>query len=268
MTKHRVVVEVDLGVDREKLPFLRDHQRIDLRQRRVRFQGDFREVHHQLGSFAGHLIFEAQLVGEIARLISLQAQKRMKRLLQHFFRRLPGDLFDIHAALCRGDHRDRVAAAIDGDSQVIFPGDVDAGRDDQHRYGHALRPGLIAGHAIVQHELRRRPRLFSGFDQLDEARLSAPACVHLRLHNAHWHVELLERRRCLIDRANDLGGRNGNACIGENLTRLIFVNFHRMQSVVTGERSHNLGGGCGCTTPRPSPRATPSPGTPGGGVAQ
>ena len=43
-------------------------------------------------------------------------------------------------------------SAIDGDAEIIFFGDVDARRDDQHIHRNAFRPGL--------HTRRPLPRRF------------------------------------------------------------------------------------------------------------
>src|SRR5208282_689997 len=70
-----VVVEIDFGVDGQKLVVAGDDQGIDLHQGSVGFEEDFGKIGHQFGRFAGQFVLEPQAVGQFAGLVALQSDE-------------------------------------------------------------------------------------------------------------------------------------------------------------------------------------------------
>src|SRR5690606_29010208 len=183
-----------------------------------------------------HLAFEAEAIGQLIGLIRLETQQRMQRHLQHLVRALARHFLDLHAAFAAGDQGDGVAGAVDGHAQVKLLGDIDAGRYQQHVDRHALGAGLVADHAVGEHEPGRLAGFLFALDELDEACFTASAGIDLRLDDTEAGVELAERRRRFIGRAHDLRRWNRHARIAENLPRLVFVDFHDRPSVMASGR--------------------------------
>ena len=109
----RVVVECDLGVETDELASFGDDQRIDFKQAHV--LGDERVVElrqHVLG-LLGQVAVEAENLRNVARMMRHEAGRRIDRKAHDLVRRLMRDLFDVHAALGRGDEGDVRGRAID-----------------------------------------------------------------------------------------------------------------------------------------------------------
>ena len=91
-----VVVEVDLGVERDHVPLLGDRQRVDLGQRRVLLQEDPGQRRHDLLGLRDLVAGEARLERQPAGLERLQARLRGDGHFDDLLRRLVGDLLDVH----------------------------------------------------------------------------------------------------------------------------------------------------------------------------
>ena len=81
VAEHRVVVEVDLGVERVNLAVLRQDERIDLGERRVHLDACFRQRDHRCRRAVHGGRRNADAERQLARLIRLQAETRIDRLL-------------------------------------------------------------------------------------------------------------------------------------------------------------------------------------------
>src|ERR1043166_3911567 len=97
MTKQRIVVEVDLRVERKQSVVLRQQERIDLHQRRIHLLIRRVERLHELHRLIHKWTRQSESKRELTRLKWLKAYARIDRLFQDFFRSLRGDFFDIHA---------------------------------------------------------------------------------------------------------------------------------------------------------------------------
>ena len=69
VAEHRVVVEVDLGVERVDLVVLREDERIDFGERRIHFEAGFRQRHHRRHGAIDGRGRNADAECELARLI-------------------------------------------------------------------------------------------------------------------------------------------------------------------------------------------------------
>ncbi len=86
VAEQRVVIEVELRINRNQLAGLGDDQRIDFHQRSIGGEECFGETGDDLRRFIRKLVLEAKAIGDIARDVRLHAERRMKWNLQHFFR--------------------------------------------------------------------------------------------------------------------------------------------------------------------------------------
>ena len=112
MTEDRVVVEVDLAVEREELVVLGGDEGIDLQQRSVRIDVSLVKPDHELHRFIDLRWLQSEREGKLARLIGLEADRRVDISLLDSRRILRRDLFNLHAAGLRR-HEDQLARLRD-----------------------------------------------------------------------------------------------------------------------------------------------------------
>jgi hypothetical protein len=141
------------------------------------------------------------------------------------------DFFDLDSTFGRGNQGGHPTPAIERDAKIILFRDIHARRDDQHVHGHTFRPGLIADHAIHEHELGGVAGFIGAFHELHKPRFAPTAGIHLRLHHAQRLGEFLKRSGGLIGRADNFRRRDGDASFGKDLTGLKFVNLHGAMSL-------------------------------------
>lgn len=137
----------------------------------------------------------------------------MEGFLEDFFGRFSGDFFDFHAALGGGDHGGCAAGAVDGDAEIIFAGDIDAGCDEEDGDGDAFGAGLIADHAVGEHEFGGFAGFIGGFDELDEPGLSAAAGVDLGFDDADGGLHFFEGFSGGFGGADDFGLGDGDGLV-------------------------------------------------------
>src|SRR6266404_3097225 len=119
----RVVVEVELGIERDHPPVLRDHQRIDLGQRAVLLEVGPEEAQDQGHALLELLPGEAETEREVARLEGLKPQRGVRPLADDLLRMGGRHLLDLHAARLRGHDHVGAAAAVEGHREVELGGD-------------------------------------------------------------------------------------------------------------------------------------------------
>src|SRR5207248_5904394 len=224
----RVVVEVDLGVERNHVALLRDHQRIDLHDagiarlvRLVRSGGEADEAVHRVAG-------EAEPERQIARLVSSEADDRIDRRAQDLLRVLRGDLLDLHPTLA-GRHR-HVAAdgAVEGDAEIELAGDVASFLDVDLPHLLALRAGLVGDELHAHHLLEDLARLFRAPRQLHSAALAAAARVNLRFDHddALLAHQLARGGDGFVLRLDQLAARDRDAVSAQDLLGLVLVDLH------------------------------------------
>jgi hypothetical protein len=111
-----------------------------------------------------------------------------------------GHLFDVHAALGRGDEGNCLAVAVNEDRQIQFLGDV-GGIGDQHQVHRQGAPtGLVSDHLGAEHALGCRTHLVQRLAELDAAGLAATACMDLCLDHPLCSAQCLGRVNRLVGR--------------------------------------------------------------------
>src|SRR5205823_1212057 len=118
MTEQRVVVEVDLRVEREEVFVSGQQEGINLEERRIGLLVSSVERLHELGCLIDQFGGQAQPERELARLIGPKADGRINRLLHNLFRRRGGDLFDVHAARARSHKDGATRLPVEYDAEV------------------------------------------------------------------------------------------------------------------------------------------------------
>ena len=98
MTEQRVVVKSHLGIEGHETAVLGEHERIDLKQRRIERHKGLRQRTEELFSRPPAGGGQAELCGEHPRLVAAEAAVRIEGLGEDQLRCLGSDLFNVHAA--------------------------------------------------------------------------------------------------------------------------------------------------------------------------
>src|SRR6185295_10039058 len=88
VTKHRVVVEVDLRIERDQAIVFREQERIDLQQRRVHLLVRVVERLHKFHRLADQIGTNPEAKREFSRLKTAKTDRRVNRLFQNLFGRV------------------------------------------------------------------------------------------------------------------------------------------------------------------------------------
>src|SRR5882724_4123360 len=223
----RVVVEVELGVERHDPPVARHHERVDLGERAVLLEIGAEEVEDQPHAGLELLAAQTQAEGEIPRLEGLEREGRVRALADDLLRMSGRHLFDLHAAGLRSHDHVGALAAVEGHGQVELGGD---GRSllDQHLEDlDALGGGLGSLEHHAENLFRGRLSRGRADDQLHAARLAPPARVHLRFDH-DLAPELGRDRLGLPGRVGDVPVGHGDTVLAKDRLALILVDLHRL----------------------------------------
>jgi hypothetical protein len=119
VAKQRRVVQHNLRVKRLKRAARQHHQRVDLGQRCVGLHIGTIERGGDLGELAGLLaVVQPNAEGQLARLVGLQSQRRVRGDLHDCFGLGLGDLLDLDAAFGGGHDHDPLRGAIHNNAEV------------------------------------------------------------------------------------------------------------------------------------------------------
>src|SRR5258708_17796553 len=124
MAEECVVVQSQLGVERDQLAVAREHARIDLQQRSVRVDEGAIEGLKKGGRVRGDLAGKSQSKSDFARLKRLQANHRLNRLPQNGFRIFLGHFLNFHASRGAGHENGKPAGTIDKQAKIQLALDV------------------------------------------------------------------------------------------------------------------------------------------------
>lgn len=188
-----VVLEVELGVQRQNIPVFRHNERIDFRQGSVLFRIQAEQILQQAGAGVQVSARESQKGRGPPRLEVRQAVQRISHDTDETLRRVCGHGFNIHASV-RAGHQDRAARrAIQRDRRVQLARDL-LPAFHQHRAHHAaFRPVCPVISARPSREAAIRSAS-SGVDAGFTPSGPAPASgVDLRLDH-HVRAQLAGRR--------------------------------------------------------------------------
>src|SRR6185437_12635455 len=229
MPVQRVVVQVDLGVERHQRVFRGQDQRVDLGQRAVERHVGARQAGHDLDRAVQRSRRQAQAKGELAGLVSFEAGIGVERGLQDRGRVLGRDLFDLHAARRRGHEHRLARPAVQHDAQVQLAGNVRRLFDQDLAHLAPLRAGLVGHQGHAQDLARTFDRFFGRFGQLDAAALAASARVDLGFHH-RASAEFGGSRGRVFRLRDHPPARNRHAEAAQQLLGLVFMDFHRENS--------------------------------------
>jgi hypothetical protein len=218
VAEQRVVVEIDLGIERQDLAGTRHHQRIDLDDRGIEAAERLVHAEHELDRGTDLLALELQAEGEAAGVEPSHAGHRIDRHLENFIRGLVRDLLDLHAALGRGHHGDARGLAVDQHAEIELALDVAALLDIDALHLAALGAGLLGDEHMAQHRGCGLRHVLRRFDDAHTALAlgivrempgAAAAGMDLRLH----HIDRAGERSChlfgLLRRVGDAALRHG-----------------------------------------------------------
>ena len=118
MAKDRVVVEVDLAVERRELAVLCGDEGIDLHQQAVGLEERLVHAHHEAHGLGDLRTFEAELERQPACLVCGEADRGIDHLLEDRVGILVRDLLDLHTAGLRGHKHDLAAGPVKHDAEV------------------------------------------------------------------------------------------------------------------------------------------------------
>ena len=229
MAEERVVVEVDLGVEREELVVLGGDEGIDLEQRSVGFDEGLVEALEEGDGLVDLRGLEAEREGQLARLPCAKADGRIDGLLEDGFGSLGGDLFNLHAAGLRG-HEDQLAGgAVEHDAEIKLAVDGRGFFNQQPLHLLALRAGLVGDELHAEDVLGVQFGVFAGFGDFDAAALAAASGMNLRLDDDAGRAlgkQLAGHVVGFFQRVGHFAPGHGNAVLRQDFLCLILVNFH------------------------------------------
>src|SRR5262245_38343959 len=226
----RVVVEIDLRVQRVKLAVFGQQEGVDLEERGVHFDERPIEREHELRGLADQLRRQAQPEHQIARLERLHADGRRDVFLQNLFGGLGRDLLDVHAAGGRG-HEDQLRdRAIEQHSQIELLFDFQTLFDEQRAHGAAFGTGLMRDQIHSDHLFGQVVNVFHRAREFDAASLAAPASMDLRFDD-HRQPQFLGGLLSLGDRTRDPAARDLDVETAQQFLTLILVNLHKNASI-------------------------------------
>ena len=162
---------------------LGDDQRIDLDEARVALAKQLGKLAQDVAQLALLLGAEPKPEADLARLVVLEAGRRMQRQRENFLWSLVRDLFDIHTAGGRCHHGDPLGAPIDDQAQVQLALDRRAGLDVDVIDGQAFGATLVRDEPRAEHRFGVLLDLGHRFGELDAAGLAAAARMNLSFHD-------------------------------------------------------------------------------------
>jgi hypothetical protein len=177
---------------------------------------------------------EAELECQLARLVALQADRRIDVLLEDLVGRIVRDLFDIHAAMLRGHEHHLGRRTVQHQAEIEFAVDGRTGFNQQALHLLPGGAGLVRDELHTQNLLGILVGLFDGLGQLDAAALAATAGVDLRFDDDD-RVASREQRLGgvvgLFDGGGHLAAGHGDAVFAEDFLGLVLVDFHAFSNI-------------------------------------
>src|SRR5690606_31178835 len=118
LAKQRVLLDVDLRVERDDVPVACHDQRVDLEEARVALGEELYEARQYLVELLLLARIETEAEADPPGLVRLKARRGVKVHGEDLFRRLCRDLLDVHAAGGRRHDRDPLGGAIDEKAEI------------------------------------------------------------------------------------------------------------------------------------------------------
>src|SRR5262249_40374188 len=227
----RVVVEIDLRVQRVKFAVFGQQEGIDLDERGVHFDIGAVEREHEFRGFADQLRRQAQTERQVARLERLHTDGRVDIFLQNLFGSPGRHLLDVHTAGGRSHKDQRRRGAVEQYPQIKLLLDPQSFLDEQRMNRSAFRTRLGRDQIHSDHLSRQVVNVFRRAREFDTAALAAPAGVDLRFDD-HWQPQFFGGLLGLGDRTRNLPARDFDVETAQQFLTLILMNLHRNASVI------------------------------------
>ncbi len=227
MAEKCVVVERDLGIEREQLAVLGDHQRIDLQKAHVLGDEGRIETLDQRAALLGGKTVEVQGLGDAQADVGGIADDGIDMggvdLLRRFFRHL----LDVHAAFGGKDEGNAADRAVDQYRKVQLPFDGGTVLDVKPPHEAPVRPGLVGVQRHAQHGACLLFDVGQRADRLDPAPLAAAAGMNLRLDHPNRSAQFAGGGNRLFRGEGRTPAQNRNTEGAKDVLGLIFVDVHR-----------------------------------------
>ena len=193
------------------------------------------ELGQQIGGLLGEIAGELEHLRHPAAVMRHDAGGRIDREGEDFFRRVVGDLLDVHAAFGGDDKGDARGLAVDQRRKIELALDGRAFLDIDAVDLLAVRAGLVRHQRRAEDAGRFLFHVVDGFDHLDAAGLAAPAGMDLRLHHPDRAAELGGAFQRLVNGKCRHAARHRNAEFAQHGFGLILVDVHEnFPGVVAG----------------------------------
>ena len=237
MPEQRVVIQVDLGIQRHQVAAAGDNQGVNLHQRTVVVGEYSAQVAHDACAGLGLSAFQAQLGRQAPGLKGHKAHDRVNDFVMDVLGSGGGNLFDVHATR-RAGQKDRASSnPVDGDGEIQLSGYVGQCFDQDVVHRRPFRTGLRGDQTFGQQRVGDLAGFVRGVDNFDASAVAAAPGVYLRLQ----HGPPIEVRRGFpgfFAAGRQAALRDGNAVTGEDFLGLVFVDPHRRSWLVPSGPPH------------------------------
>src|SRR5271170_2970421 len=174
MAIERVVVEINLRVERNQLAIARDDQRIDFDHRRICFEERAIERLQERQRYIYQLAGQPQTEGELASVVRLETRLGTNHFFQNCGRLFLRHFLDFHAPRGAGHNERRSRGTIEQNAEIQLPLYVETLFDEQAANDAPLFARLDRDELHAQHALGDLLRLFGRLRELHTTRLAAP----------------------------------------------------------------------------------------------
>ncbi len=226
MAKERIVIRVDLRIQRDQLLIAVDDQRIDLDQAQVLFPEQTKQPHHDLAELFHLGAGQAHAKAHLTRLVRLQASGIVDVHGDDFFRSFTGHLFDVHAPGGRTHEGNAAIGPVHQGGQVEFLLNIHCLGNKHAIDRQSQPPGLIRFYLHRQHALGFGTHLVVTACKLDATCLAAPAGVDLRLDHPHVATKAVRCFDGFLRRVRDDAFGHRDAVLSKQRLGLVFVKIH------------------------------------------
>src|ERR1035441_10017604 len=223
-----IVVEGDLGVEREELVVFGGDEGIDLDQRGVGLDEGFVEALEECDGGGDLRGLKTEGKGQLAGLPCAKADGRIDGFLEDGLGIFGGHFFNLHAAGLGGHEDQPAGGAVEDDAEIKLAVDGRGLLDEQALDLLSERPGLMSDERHAEDILGVQLGLLASASDLDATALAAASGVNLRLdHNAACALgeELAGHRGCFFEVVGHFAPGHGNAVFRQDFFRLILVNL-------------------------------------------
>ena len=243
MAIERVVIEAELGVEREHAAIGRGDEWIDLEHRAIALNEKLVEIAEKFRKLLGIVAFETKSGRDFPHFVGLEAEQRMNELTDDFLGSIVRDVLDVHATF-RGSNNHRTACGtVHQNREVIFVRNVH-GLGYHHLTHQATSLARLHGNeSFVQHFAGEIGSLLRGLDQMHttleailEVTFATTTGMHLGLDDKLSTSKLAGRSRRFFGCGGNFSFRTRDLEAVKQLFGLIFVDIHKIFGALAREK--------------------------------